>query len=75
MIKARATVDEIFADGNNTSKIRKFYVEVFGVAPNDWVKTYEIYSIDENKAAQEGIARFVKEIDDVLDTMRQSLCK
>jgi len=40
-----------------------FKVEVWGVEPYDYVRTYEIKSKNDNLAAQEGINRFVAEME------------
>lgn len=39
-----------------------FRVEVWGKAPNDYVRHYEIDAKNDNIAAQEGLRRFVDEI-------------
>jgi hypothetical protein len=40
-----------------------FRVEVWGQPPYDFVRTYEIMAKSDNVAAQEGIRRFVKEME------------
>lgn len=40
-----------------------FKVEVWGIDPFDYVRTYEIEAKNENLAAQEGINRFVAEME------------
>jgi hypothetical protein len=40
-----------------------FKVEVWGVAPYDYVRHYEIQARNDTLAAQEGIRRFVDEMD------------
>jgi hypothetical protein len=40
-----------------------FKVEVWGIAPFDYVRTYEIETKNDSLAAQEGINRFVAEMD------------
>ena len=40
-----------------------FRVEVWGQPPHDYVRTYEILEKSDNMAAQEGIRRFVEEME------------
>lgn len=40
-----------------------FKVEVWGKEPYDYVRYYDIMAANENLAAQEGIARFVAEME------------
>lgn len=40
-----------------------FRVEVWGKEPYDYVRYYDIMAANENLAAQEGIARFVAEME------------
>lgn len=40
-----------------------FKVEVWGIAPFDYVRTYEIEAKNDTLAAQEGINRFVAEME------------
>ena len=40
-----------------------FKVEVWGVIPNDYVRIYEIQAKSDTIAAQEGIRRFVAEVE------------
>ena len=40
-----------------------FSVEVWGVAPYDYTRTYEIQAKNDTLAAQEGIRRFVAEME------------
>jgi len=44
-----------------------FRVEVWGKAPNDYVRHYEITAKNDNIAAQEGISRFVAEISKLVE--------
>jgi hypothetical protein len=44
-----------------------FRVEVWGKAPHDYVRHYEIDAKNDNIAAQEGIRRFVAEISRLLE--------
>jgi len=43
--------------------IGRFRVEVWGKAPFDYVRVYEIMAKNDTMAAQEGIRRFVKEME------------
>jgi len=43
--------------------IGHFKVEVWGKAPYDYVRVYEIMAKNDTMAAQEGIRRFVKEME------------
>ena len=61
MVLASAIVDVIRPP--TPKGLGMFRVEVWGEAPNDYVRTYEIQAISDNAAAREGIDRFVKEID------------
>lgn len=61
MILANAVVDVI--KPATPQRIGHFKVEVWGKAPHDYVRTYEILAKNETTAAQQGIARFVKEIE------------
>lgn len=50
--------------------IGNFRVEVWGQPPYDFVRTYEIMAKSDNVAAQEGIQRFVKEME-AMDTPKE----
>lgn len=45
-----------------------FSVEVWGQPPNDYTRTYEIQAKNDTLAAQEGIRRFVAEMEQLADT-------
>jgi hypothetical protein len=45
------------------TRIGNFRVEVWGQPPYDYVRTYEIMAKSDNVAAQEGIRRFVSEME------------
>lgn len=60
-VLASAKVDAIHAP--TPIKPGLFYVEVWGVAPHDYVRTYEIQAKNDTVAAQEGIRRFVFEME------------
>ena len=61
MILASATVDVITP--NTPVRIGNFRVEVWGQAPYDFVRHYEIMAQSDTIAAQQGIARFVAEME------------
>jgi hypothetical protein len=46
-------------------RIGNFRVEVWGKAPYDYVRVYEIMAKTDTIAAQEGIRRFVKEMEEL----------
>jgi hypothetical protein len=60
-VLANAVVDVI--KPNTPKTIGNFRVEVWGIAPNDYVRTYEIMAQSDTMAAQEGIRRFVDEVE------------
>lgn len=60
-VLANAVVDVI--KPNTPRTIGNFRVEVWGIAPNDYVRTYEIMAQSDTMAAQEGIRRFVNEVE------------
>ena len=61
MIQASAVVDVITP--NTPKRIGNFRVEVWGRAPYDFVRHYEIMAQSDTIAAQEGIRRFVEEME------------
>jgi hypothetical protein len=61
MILANATVEVITP--NTPVRIGNFRVEVWGKAPYDFVRHYEIMAQSDTVAAQQGIARFVAEME------------
>jgi hypothetical protein len=67
-VLASAVVDIIKPSTPTT--IGNFRVEVWGQPPYDFVRTYEILAKSDNVAAQEGIQRFVKEME-ALDTPKE----
>ena len=64
MILANAVVDVIKAA--TPKGLWLFKVEVWGVAPNDYVRIYEIQAKSDTMAAQQGIQRFVAEVEALL---------
>ena len=61
MIQASAVVDVI--KPNTAKSIGLFRVEVWGQDPYDYVRHYEIMAQSDTIAAQQGIARFVAEME------------
>lgn len=66
MIHANAIVDVITPIPANGGKLGLFRVEVWGRAPHDFVRIYEIWAQDDNIAAREGLDRFCEEIERLL---------
>lgn len=66
MIKASAVVDVI--KPATPVRLGNFKVEVWGAEPNDYVRIYEIQAKSDTVAAQEGIRRFVSEIETLLQS-------
>jgi len=64
MILANAIVDVI--NPATPQGLGLFKVEVWGVAPNDYVRVYEIQGKSDTVAAQQGIQRFVAEVEALL---------
>ena len=60
-ILANAVVDVL--KPATPQRIGHFKVEVWGRSPYDYVRIYEIMAKNETTAAQQGIARFVKEME------------
>jgi hypothetical protein len=60
-VLASAVVDVI--KPSTPVRIGRFKVEVWGKAPYDYVRTYEIMAKSDTIAAQEGIRRFVSEME------------
>jgi hypothetical protein len=67
-VLANAVVDII--KPSTPVRIGHFKVEVWGKAPFDYVRTYEIMAKSDTIAAQEGIRRFVKEME-AMDTSKE----
>jgi hypothetical protein len=60
-VLAQAVLDVIRAPTPTT--VGSFKVEVWGKPPHDYVRHYEILAKTDTIAAQEGIQRFVKEME------------
>jgi hypothetical protein len=60
-VLASAVVDVI--KPSTPVRIGNFKVEVWGQVPHDYVRTYEIMAKSDTMAAQEGIRRFVQEME------------
>jgi len=67
MIRASAIVDPIEAPPPHGKGLGRFRVEVWGKEPHDYVRVYEIAAKTDNMAAREGLDRFVREIEDLLN--------
>lgn len=67
-VLASAVVDVLKPSTPTT--IGNFRVEVWGQPPFDYVRTYEIMAKSDNIAAQEGIQRFVNEMQ-AMDTPKE----
>lgn len=63
MVKARATVDVIRKAPHPAIGLSKYGVEVWGERPHDFVRIYEIDAKTDTIAAQEGIRRFVEDME------------
>ncbi len=60
-VLAQAVVDIIIPP--TVFSLGKFKVEVWGKEPHDYVRHYEIQAKSDTLAAQEGIQRFVEEME------------
>lgn len=60
-VLASATVDVLKEPA--FPRVGNFRVEVWGQPPHDFVRTYEILAKSDTVAAQEGIHRFVQEME------------
>jgi hypothetical protein len=67
-VLANAVVDVL--KPSSPVRIGRFKVEVWGKEPYDYVRTYEIMAKSDTIAAQEGIRRFVKEME-AMDTSKE----
>lgn len=65
MIYCRAHVEVI--NPATPHRLGSYEVQVVGQEPNDYVRTYRISHQSEDRAAREGIDRFVTEIGSMLD--------
>lgn len=71
MIFANAIVDVIHQASPVSKELSRFRVEVWGKAPHDYVRVYEIAARDDNMAAREGLDRFVEEITKLIEDKDQ----
>lgn len=62
MIYASAIVDVLQDPPPHGKGMGRFRVEVWGKEPHDYVRVYEIAAKDDNKAAREGLDKFVEDI-------------
>lgn len=60
-VLAQATVDTVLPSGG--FGLGRYKVEVWGKEPYDYVRHYEIQAKSDTLAAQEGIGRFVEEME------------
>jgi hypothetical protein len=60
-VLAQAVVDVIIPP--TVFSLGKFKVEVWGKEPHDYVRHYEIQAKSDTLAAQEGIQRFIEEME------------
>lgn len=67
MILANAIVDPIQPPPPHGKGMGRFRVEVWGKEPHDYVRVYEISAKDDNKAAREGLDKFVEEIGKLIE--------
>jgi len=65
MVLANAVVDVV--KPATPKGLGLFHVEVWGKAPYDYTRTYEIQAKSDTLAAQEGIRRFVAEMESMPD--------
>lgn len=72
MIQASAIVDVLQDPPPHGRGMGRFRVEVWGKEPNDYVRVYEIAAKDDNKAAREGLDRFVEDIGKLLSAENKS---
>lgn len=61
-VRCRATVDPVVL-ASLPGKPNTFKVEVWGEEPFDFVRNYTIFALSDDKAAMEGIQRFVDEME------------
>jgi hypothetical protein len=61
-IYTQATVD-VIREPTNSRGLTLYRVECWGLEPHDYVRRYEIEAKSDNYAAQEGIQRFVAEME------------
>jgi septin family protein len=66
-VLCQATVDLIYLIKPDEKGLNRYAVEVWGKEPHDFCRLYTIAAKSDTLAAQEGIRRFVKEMES-LDT-------
>jgi len=62
-VLCNAVVDDIHIVKPGEKGLNKYKVEVWGVEPYDFVRIYEIAMRSDTLAAQEGLRRFVEEME------------
>ena len=63
MVRAKAVVDCTYEPAPGSKGLSVFRVEVWGESPYDFVRIYEIRGNSDNMAAQEGLKRFIDEME------------
>lgn len=66
MILANAVVDALEEPPPHGKGLGRFRVEVWGKPPHDYVRVYTIDAASDNMAAQEGLRRFVEEVETLI---------
>jgi hypothetical protein len=66
MIMANAIVDAIEEPPPHGQGLGSFKVTVYGKEPHDYVRIYTIQAKSDDKAAREGLERFVSDIEALL---------
>ena len=67
-VYANATVDVIREPTANGGGLTLYLVECWGRPPHDYTRSYEVEAKSDNYAAQEGIRRFVAEMEALEDS-------
>ena len=62
MILANSVVDTLEDAPAHGQGLGKYRVTVYGVAPHDYVRIYEIQARNDSIAAREGLDRFLEDI-------------
>lgn len=64
-VRARAIVDPDYSKPRDKNGNQWYRVEVWGEEPHDYVRVYSLSSKIEDGAAQEGLRRFVQEMEEL----------
>ena len=62
-VLCNAIVDVEQPPAKDGKGLGRFRVEVWGLEPHDFVRIYQIQAASDNMAAQEGLRRFVEEME------------